>query len=302
MEELQFLTGPSIADVGGAPTPEIVEGSAGYFLHAYDVTGTEPLGWPKFTGGWHVANAAIGDVDGDGLNEVVSLTREGNLYVWDTTAAAGPEEWPKKRHDLRNTGNYQEPAGQTGNPTTTTTTTTLPGQTTTTTTTLPGATTTTSTSSSTTTTTTLPGATGPLDVRRARLRLPAGPANDSLTLRGSFRLGAGSNGIDPPQEGFGLVLTGVRFDVPAGRFSGSAGRWRYSDPSGQGSDPDGLTSISLRVRRDGSYKLSIRGRGAELSMFDGTTDRTMQVRIEIGNDAAAANLHFRRAGRDLRYP
>src|SRR5213076_707992 len=32
MEDLQFLTGASIADVGGAPTPEIVEGSAGYFV------------------------------------------------------------------------------------------------------------------------------------------------------------------------------------------------------------------------------------------------------------------------------
>src|SRR5207249_11543794 len=135
MEELQFLTGPSIADVGGTPLPEIVEGSAGYFVHAYDASGVEPTGWPKFTGGWHVANAAIGDVDGDGLNEVVALTREGNLFIWDTTAPAGPQQWPKKRHDLRNTGNLSEPQGLTGNPTTTTTTTTLPGGTTSTTTT-----------------------------------------------------------------------------------------------------------------------------------------------------------------------
>src|SRR4029077_2044100 len=155
MEELQFLTGPSIADVGGAPTPEIVEGTAGYFLHAYDATGTEPLGWPKFPGGWHIANAAIGDVDGDGLNEVVVLTREGNLWVWDTTATAGPQQWPKKRHDLRNTGNYDEPQGQTGNPPTTTTT-------------VIGATTTTTTTASTTTTTTLAGVTGTLTIKRAQ--------------------------------------------------------------------------------------------------------------------------------------
>ena len=120
MEELQFLTGPSIADVGGAPgvrtPPEIVEGSAGYFIHAYGVSGTEPPGWPKFTGGWNFANPAIGDVDGDGMNEVVVITREGYLWVWDTTAPVGNEEWPKKRHDLRNTGNYDEPQGQTSNP------------------------------------------------------------------------------------------------------------------------------------------------------------------------------------------
>ena len=40
------------------------------------------------------------------------LTREGYLFVWDTTAPVGTEEWPKKRHDLRNTGNYEEPAGR----------------------------------------------------------------------------------------------------------------------------------------------------------------------------------------------
>ncbi|MEO6028931.1 MAG: S8 family serine peptidase [Candidatus Binatia bacterium] len=121
IEELQFLTGPSIADVGGGVAglrtpPEIIEGSAGYFLHAFGITGTEPTGWPKFTGGWNVANAAVGDVDGDGLNEVTVLTREGYLFVWDTTAPVAAEEWPKKRHDLRNTGNYEAPAGQVANP------------------------------------------------------------------------------------------------------------------------------------------------------------------------------------------
>ena len=291
MEDLQFLTGASIADVGGGPTAEIVEGSAGYFLHAYDVTGTEPTGWPKFTGGWHVANAAIGDVDGDGLNEVVALTREGNLYVWDTTAPAGPQQWPKKRHDLRNTGNYNEPQGLTGIPTTTTTSTTLPG----------GTTTTTTTTTS-TTTTTVPGFTGTLDVRRARMKLPDGPMNDRLTLTGLLLLGAGSDGIDPTRDGFSLVLTGVRFDIPASAFSGSTGRWRYRDPTGQGSNPDGITSVMLRLRRDGSYRISVRGRNMELSTFDGTTDRTVQVRVEIGNDQAAANLPFRRVRRDLRYP
>jgi len=286
MEDLQFLTGASIADVGGAPTPEIVEGSAGYFLHAYDVTGTEPTGWPKFTGGWNVANAAIGDVDGDGLNEVVILTREGNLYVWDTSAPAGPQQWPKKRHDLRNTGNYNEPQGLVGNPTTTTTS-------------LPGATTTTTTS---TTTTTLPGFTGTLNVRRARMTLPDGAQNDRFTMTGFFALGPGSDGIDPTHDGFSLVLTGLRFDLPASGFIGTVGRWRYRDRTGAGSNPDGLTSISVRVRRDGSYRVSVSGRNMDLSTFDGTTDRSVQVRIEIGNDQAAQNLTFHRTRRNLRYP
>jgi hypothetical protein len=294
MEELQFLTGPSIADVGGTPAvrtpPEIIEGSAGYFLHAYGVSGTEPAGWPKFTGGWNVANPAIGDVDGDALNEVAVLTREGNLYVWNTTAPVGSEEWPKKRHDLRNTGNYEEPAGQTGNPTTTTTT--GPA----------GSSTTTSTATTSTTTTTLPANTGTLGVRRARLKLPDGPANDRLSVRGTIVLAPGSDGINPAAEGFSFVLTGVRFDIPANAFTNVNGRFRYRDSTGQASDPDGITSIVVRPQRDGSFKLVVRGRNAELSSFDGTTDRNIQVRAEIGNDVAVANLTFRRSGRDLRYP
>ena len=71
---------------------------------------------------------------------------------------------------------------------------------------------------------------------------------------------------------------------------------------GQASDPDGITSVLIRPQRDGSWKLVIKGRNADLSTFDGTTDRSIQVRIEIGNDVAAANLTFRRRGTDLRYP
>src|SRR4029077_1676230 len=104
------------------------------------------------------------------------------------------QQWPKKRHDLRNTGNYDEPQGQTGNPTTTTTTTTVIGPTTTST-----------TTASTTTTTTLPRVTGTLTIRSARLKLPDGPANDRLTIRGYLALGAGSDGIDPTHDGLGLI-------------------------------------------------------------------------------------------------
>src|SRR2546425_876376 len=133
------------------------------------------------------------------------------------------------------------------------------------------ATTTTTTS---TTTTTLPGFTGTLNVRRARMTLPDGAQNDRFTMTGFFSLGPGSDGIDPTHDGFSLVLTGLRFDVPASGFTGTPGRWRYRDRTGAGSNPDGLTSISVQVRRDGSYRVSVSGRNMDLSTFDGTTDRS----------------------------
>jgi len=262
MEDLQFLTGPSIADVGGTPLPEIVEGSAGYFLHAYDASGAEPTGWPKFTGGWHVANAAIGDVDGDGLSEVVTLTREGNLYIWDTSAPVGSQEWPKKRHDLRNTGNYHTPQGQTGS--------TVHN--------------------------------GPPSAMRARLSLPAGTNNDRLRLRAILALAAGSDGIDPHADGLSVSLDSGAYDLPASGFTPRRSGWRYRDPTGQGSSPHGITKAILKRQRDGTFKVSVSGRDLDLSRYDGTDDRTIVIGLETGNDHGTATAPFRRAGHNLRTP
>src|SRR5207237_745414 len=50
---------------------------------------------------------AAGDVDGGGRDEVVAVTRDGYLYVWNTPARAGSmREWPSFRHDARNTGRF----------------------------------------------------------------------------------------------------------------------------------------------------------------------------------------------------
>lgn len=107
MEDLQFFTNPVVADINGDGLPEIVLGSGGYILHAFDIMGREPTGWPKFTGGWIVATGTVGDVHGDGSLAVVNLTREGNLYIWRTPGRAdGNIQWPRFHHDNRNTGLY----------------------------------------------------------------------------------------------------------------------------------------------------------------------------------------------------
>lgn len=270
MEDLQFLTGPSIADVGGLPTPEIVAGSAGYFVHAYDVTGVEPAGWPKFTGGWTVANPAVGDVDGDGLNEVVTLTREGFLYVWDTTAAAGGEEWPKKRHDLRNTGNYEEPVGQVANPAPTATPTSggpTPSPT--------------------------PAAVACGVAPAASCRQPAEPGKAQLQIRNAspdtkdrlqwkWLKGSATSLADFGDPGTttgyalcvydGTASLVAAADVPAGGVCNAKsprpcwranGRgWRYVDRDGT---PAGVTQLVLRSGVDGKAQILLKGQGALLS-------------------------------------
>lgn len=107
MEDWQFFNGPTAADISGDGLPEIIESSGGYFVHALDVNGTEPAGWPKLTGMWQTASASIGDLDGDGHVEVVQPTRLGRLYVWTTNGnACQKDQWRKFRHDEWNTGTY----------------------------------------------------------------------------------------------------------------------------------------------------------------------------------------------------
>jgi len=107
VNDLQFIAGPAVADISGDGMPEALEGSGVYDLHAFDITGTEPAGWPKFTNGWMVGTPAVGDVDGDGLLEVVGVTREGNLFVWETDGdECGPVLWRRYHRDEWGTGNY----------------------------------------------------------------------------------------------------------------------------------------------------------------------------------------------------
>jgi hypothetical protein len=82
MEDLTIMGAPVAADVDGDGSQEILLGSGGYLLHAFKKSGGEAEGFPKFTGGWIFAAPAVGDLDGDGKKELVSVTREGFLFVW----------------------------------------------------------------------------------------------------------------------------------------------------------------------------------------------------------------------------
>ncbi|RIL04993.1 MAG: hypothetical protein DCC71_11965 [Proteobacteria bacterium] len=107
MEDMQFIGSPALADVTGDGVAEVINGSGVYLVRAYRADGSTPAGWPKFTHGWHIGSVTPGDVDGDGLIEIVAATREGQLFVWDTpapaTAAAMP--WAGFGRDRRNTKN-----------------------------------------------------------------------------------------------------------------------------------------------------------------------------------------------------
>ncbi len=110
IEDYLFFNNPSSADVDGDGYPEVLLGSGGYYVHAWNACGEEAEGFPKFVGGWVISSVAAGDIDGDDLLEIVVATRSGYLFAFDTDGPAdGATGWPTYRHDNHNTGNFESP-------------------------------------------------------------------------------------------------------------------------------------------------------------------------------------------------
>ncbi len=123
VNDLQFITGPSVADIDGLPGEEVVGGSASLDLFAFNATG-DPAStkWPKPTSDWTVANPVLGsfdtqDTDASARKVVVALTRAGTLFAYTTDAGAcSPGSWPTFHHDLANSGDYRRDATLPGRP------------------------------------------------------------------------------------------------------------------------------------------------------------------------------------------
>jgi hypothetical protein len=107
--DLSFLTGASIADLGGAPGEEAVGGTAYLDLSAFGAGGLPPSGaWPKLTYDWTVANPVIGEFGGRRV--LVTATRAGMLLAYRVDAGlCAPASWPRFHHDPRNTGDTRTP-------------------------------------------------------------------------------------------------------------------------------------------------------------------------------------------------
>jgi hypothetical protein len=124
VNDLQFLTGPSVADIDPSqPGQEVVEGSSHDDLQGFSSGGAK-LGpsWPKLTGDWTVANPAIGsfgtrDTDPGAKLVVVDGTRNGRLSAYATGASAcAPASWPRFHHDPANSGDLDRDAVPPGKP------------------------------------------------------------------------------------------------------------------------------------------------------------------------------------------
>ncbi|HMC37994.1 MAG TPA: hypothetical protein VKK30_09000, partial [Actinomycetota bacterium] len=117
VNDLQFLTGPTVADINGQSGEEVLEGSAYLDLQAFNSQGQPASSaWPKLTSGWIVANPLVGSWDTTDTSTaahkvVVAMTRDGVVFAYKTPApACSPSSWPRFHHDLANSGYYDRDA------------------------------------------------------------------------------------------------------------------------------------------------------------------------------------------------
>jgi hypothetical protein len=115
MDDLQFLTGPSIGDLDpSTPGEEIVSASASLDLAGYNAAGLpiDPTRWPKLTSDWVVANPLIGtwgqlQTSSDAKKVVFAITRGGFMLTYKTAGEpCSSDSWPRFHHDNANSGAF----------------------------------------------------------------------------------------------------------------------------------------------------------------------------------------------------
>jgi Ca2+-binding RTX toxin-like protein len=123
VNDLQFLTGPAVGDVGGSAGEEVVAGTASMDLVALSRTGVPTSGrWPKLTTDWTIATPLLGslgtvDTAPGAPRVVVNLTRSGYINAYGTGAGAcAPASSPRFHHDNANSGDFRRDATLPGRP------------------------------------------------------------------------------------------------------------------------------------------------------------------------------------------
>ncbi len=83
-----LMSSPALGDINGDGWLEIVTGTGAYFpglgrqVHAWDHNGDHVSGWPKTVDDYVFSSPALGDMDNDGLPDVVVGCNDGKIYAW----------------------------------------------------------------------------------------------------------------------------------------------------------------------------------------------------------------------------
>jgi hypothetical protein len=97
---------PTVADIDGDGSLDIVIGDESRYVYAYDIDGNMIDGFPVATGDAVRATPFLDDLDEDGDIDMVLAGWDGNLYVWDLTGIHDPVKtpWPTFRANVHRNG------------------------------------------------------------------------------------------------------------------------------------------------------------------------------------------------------
>lgn len=103
--QIESMASPTIADVDGNGTQEIIRGYDDYKVYVWQKNGTQLTGWPQTTGGRVKSSAAVADLDNDGFNEIIVYAGDTKLYVWDYSGEL-KEGWPQSTSGKADQGGH----------------------------------------------------------------------------------------------------------------------------------------------------------------------------------------------------
>jgi len=99
---------PSVVDVDDDRSRDVCFSTDGGEVYAVSGQGELIEGYPKLMLSPSISSVAVGDIDSDGLYELVAATWDGWVYAWDTPSTVSPDmvDWPMRGVNVRNTGVY----------------------------------------------------------------------------------------------------------------------------------------------------------------------------------------------------
>ncbi len=102
-----FFSSPLISNLSSGVNRSIVDSNDSYWIHAYQQSGKEAPGFPKWTGQWSSFAGAVSDPSFNGRLRMAYGSREGYLFVWNVEGSpAKNNAWWHYRHDEHNSGEH----------------------------------------------------------------------------------------------------------------------------------------------------------------------------------------------------
>ena len=102
-----FYVAALVSNLSGGSEGAVVDSNDSEWIHAYEPSGGEAPGFPKFTGQWPSFSGVVGDPKFNGKLRLAYGTREGSLFLWRVGGKPSRNDsWWHYHHDEHNSGLY----------------------------------------------------------------------------------------------------------------------------------------------------------------------------------------------------